>query len=137
MVKNLPAMWEIWVQYLGWEEPLEKGKATHSSNLARRIPWTVWSMGPQRVVGFPGGSAGKEVTGNVGDLGSIPELGRSAGEGKGHPLQYSGLENFMDYSPWGPKESDTTEKTSLSYDHSFASFCMNINFQFFWVHNQE
>ena len=49
LVKNLPAMWEIWVQYLGWEEPLEKGKATHSSNLARRIPWTVWSMGSQRV----------------------------------------------------------------------------------------
>ena len=39
--KNLPAMWEIWVQSLGWEEPLEKGKATHSSNLAWRIPWTV------------------------------------------------------------------------------------------------
>ena len=39
--KNLPAMWEIWVQSLGWEEPLEKGKATHSSNLAWRTPWTV------------------------------------------------------------------------------------------------
>ena len=41
MVKNPPAMWEIWVQSLGWEDPLEKGKATHSSILARRIPWTV------------------------------------------------------------------------------------------------
>ena len=37
MVKNLPAMWETWVQYLGWEDPLEKGKATHSSILAWRI----------------------------------------------------------------------------------------------------
>ena len=41
LVKNLPAMWETWVQTLGWEDPLEKGKATHSSILAWRIPWTV------------------------------------------------------------------------------------------------
>ena len=50
--------------------------------------------------GFPGGSAGKESACNAGDLGSIPGLGRSSGEGKGYPLQYSGL---------GCKESDTTE----------------------------
>ena len=41
LVKNPPAMWETWVQSLGWEDPLEKGKATHSSILAWRIPWTV------------------------------------------------------------------------------------------------
>ena len=41
LVKNLPAMWETWVQSLGWEDPLRKGKATHSSILAWRIPWTV------------------------------------------------------------------------------------------------
>ena len=41
MVKNPPAMWETWVQSLGWEAPLEKGKATHSSMLAWRIPLTV------------------------------------------------------------------------------------------------
>ena len=46
--------------------------------------------------GFPGGSAGKESTCSVGDLGSIPGLGRSPGEGKVYPLQYSGLENSMD-----------------------------------------
>ena len=40
-VKNLPAMRETWAQSLGWEDPLEKGKATHSSILARRIPWAV------------------------------------------------------------------------------------------------
>ena len=45
---------------------------------------------------FPGGSAGKESACNVGDLGLIPGLGRSPGEGKGCPLQYSGLENSMD-----------------------------------------
>ena len=41
LVKNLPAMQETWVQFLGWEDPLEKGKATHSSILAWRVPWTV------------------------------------------------------------------------------------------------
>ena len=41
LVKNLPAMWDTWVRSLGWEDPLEKGKATHSSILAYRIPWTV------------------------------------------------------------------------------------------------
>ena len=41
LVKNLPAMQKTWVQSLGWEDPLEKGKATHSSILAWRIPWTV------------------------------------------------------------------------------------------------
>ena len=49
LVKNPPAMWETWVQPLDWEDPLEKGKATHSSILARRIPWTVHPMGSQRV----------------------------------------------------------------------------------------
>ena len=70
-------------------------------------------------LGFPGDSAGKETTcnvGDVGDLGSIPGLGRSPGEGKGYPLQYSGLENSMD-SPWGRRESDITERLSLSLTH--------------------
>ena len=49
LVKNPPAMQETWVRSLGWEDPLEKGKATHSSILAWRIPWTVESMGLQRV----------------------------------------------------------------------------------------
>ena len=54
MVKNLPAMQETWVSSLGWEDPLEKGMATHSSILAWRIPWTgepgeLQSMGLQRV----------------------------------------------------------------------------------------
>ena len=40
LAKNPPAMWETWVQSLGWEDPLEKGKAIHSSILAQRIPWT-------------------------------------------------------------------------------------------------
>ena len=48
------------------------------------------------MLGFPYGSTGKESTFNVGDLGLIPGLGRSPGEGKGYPLQYFGLENSMD-----------------------------------------
>ena len=75
LVKNLPAMQETWVQFLVWEDPLEKGKVIHSSILAWRSPWT-------------------------------------------------GL-----YSPWGCKESDTTEQLSLSkvispavFFHSFVSY---------------
>ena len=49
VVKNLPAMWETWVQPLGWEDPLAKGLATHSSILAWRIPWPAQSTGSQRV----------------------------------------------------------------------------------------
>ena len=61
-------------------------------------------------MGFPGDSAGKESACNAGDLGSIPGLGRSLGEGNGYPLQYSGLEISLDcIDPWGHKESDTTE----------------------------
>ena len=69
-------------------------------------------------MGFPGGSDGEESTCNAGDLGSIPRLGRSPGGGHGNPLQYSCLENphgqrsLAGYSPWGLKESDTTEQLS-------------------------
>ena len=49
LVRNLPAVRETWVLSLGWEDPLEKGMATHSSILAWRIPWTIQSMGSQRV----------------------------------------------------------------------------------------
>ena len=41
LVKNPPAMWDTWLQSLGWDDPLEKRKAVHSSILAQRIPWTV------------------------------------------------------------------------------------------------
>ena len=49
LVKNLPAMWKTWVRSLSWENPLEKGKTTHSSILAWRIARTIQSMGSQRV----------------------------------------------------------------------------------------
>ena len=70
LVKNPPAMQETLVQFLGREDPLEKGQATHSS-----------------ILGLPWGLPGKESTCNVGDLGPIPGLGRFPGGGKGYPLQ--------------------------------------------------
>ena len=73
-----------------------------------RLPTPVFS-------GFLCGSAGKESACNVGDLGSIPGLGRSPGEGKGYPLQYSGLENSMDCIVQEVSESDTTELLSLHF----------------------
>ena len=79
LVKDPPATQETPVQSLGQEDPLEKGKATHSS-----------------ILGLPCGSAGKVSAYSAGDPGSIPGLGRYPGESKGCPLQYSGLENSMD-----------------------------------------
>ena len=57
---------------------------------------------------------GKESACNAGDLGSIPGLGSSPGEGNGYPLQYSGLENSTDCIVHGVAESDTNEQLSLS-----------------------
>ena len=79
LVKNSAAMQET--QFDSWVE---------------KIPWRRYRLLTSVFLGFPYGSAGKESACNVGDLGSIPGLGRSPGEGKGYPLQYSGLENSMD-----------------------------------------
>ena len=72
-----------------------------------KIPWRRDRLPTPVLLGFPCGSAGKESACNAGDLGSIPELGRSPGEGKGYPLQYSGLENSMDYIVDGVTKSQT------------------------------
>ena len=93
LVKNPPAIrrsrFDSWVRKILWRRD--------------RLPTPVF-------LGFSCGSAGKESACNVGDLGSIPGLGRSPGEGKGYPLQYSGEFHGL-YRPWGLKESDTTEAT--------------------------
>ena len=69
------------------------------------------------------GSAGKVSTCNVGDLGSIPGLRRSLGEGKGYPLQYSGLENSMDYTVVHgvPKSQTRLSNFFLSFFSSFLA----------------
>ena len=73
-----------------------------------------------RLSGFPCGSAGKESTRNAGDLGSIPGLGISPGEGKGYPLRYSGLEN-----PWTTSHGVAKSQTQLSDFHlHFLSRCL-------------
>ena len=73
--------------------------------------------------GFPDSSVGKESSCNVGDLGSIPGLGRSPGKGKGYPLQCSGLENSVDCIVRGAAKS----QTSLS-DFHFQYVCANGKF---------
>ena len=79
-------------------------------------------------LGFPGGSDGRESARNVGDLDSIPGLGRSPGEGHGNSLQYSCLENShgqrspMGYSSWHCKESDMTGQLSTSTELCLAYF---------------
>ena len=88
------------------------------------------------VEGFPGGSAGKESTCNVGDLGLIPGLGRSPGEGKGYLLQYSGLENSSDcISPWGLKELDTTEQLTFFTFNPYYKYEF-IHFYLLRAHNE-
>ena len=72
-------------------------------------------------VGFPGGSAGKESICTVGDLGSIPGLGRSPGEGNSYLLQYSVLENSTDCVVHGVAESDMIERLSLYTMYSCES----------------
>ena len=69
---------------------------------------------------FPCDSAGKESTCNVGDLGSIPGLGQSPGEGKGYPLQYSGLENSMDYVVRGVAKT-RTQLSNFRFHQGFLS----------------
>ena len=93
LVKNLPIMQETPVRFLGREDPLEKGLgyplqyswASLVAQLLKNLP-AMWETG----------------------------LGRSPGEGKGYPLQYSGLENCMDCIVHGDAKSDTTEQLSLS-----------------------
>ena len=86
LLKNPPAMQETWVGKIPWRQ--------------ERLPTPVF-------LGFPCGSAGKESTCNVGDLGSMPGLGRSTGEGNSYPLQYSSLENSMDPIVHGVTKSRT------------------------------
>ena len=88
LVKNPPAMQETWVQFL-----------------VGNIHWRRDRLPTPVFMGFPGGSAGKGSACNLRDVDLIPGLGRSPGEGKGYPRQYSGLENSMDYIIHGVTKS--------------------------------
>ena len=91
--KDLPTIQETWVGFDSWVGKIHCRRD--------RLPTLVF-------LGFPCGSADKESACNVGDQGdlaSIPGLGRSPGEGKGYPLQYSGLENSMDFTVHGVAKS--------------------------------
>ena len=72
-----------------------------------KIPWRRDRLPTSVFSGFPCGSAGKEFACSAGDLGSIPRLGRPPGEGNSYPLQYSSLENSMDYIVHGVAKSCT------------------------------
>ena len=112
LVKNLPAMQETPVQFLGWEDCWRRG----------RLPTPVF-------LGFPRDSASKECVCN-GDLGSIPELGRSLGDGKGYPLQYSGLKNSMDCIVHGVTKSQA--QLSNFHCHFMESDCLSSNLLSHW-----
>ena len=120
LVKHLSAMQEtpvqFWVGKIHWRRD--------------RLPTSVF-------LGFPCGSAGKEFACNMGDLGSIPGLGRSPEEGKGYPLQYSGLENSMDHTVHGVTKSWTwlsdfyfTLYMYLMFSSKWFMCFFNVSFDF-------
>ena len=87
---------------------------------SQRLISQSWGAAPvsQGSLDFPGGSDSNGFACNAGDPGSVPGSGRSPGEGKGSPVflpgRFHGQRSLVSYSPWGPKESDTTERLSLS-----------------------
>ena len=86
-----------------------------------KICWRRDSLPTPVILGFPCGSVGKESICNVGDLGLIPGLGRSPAEGKGYPLQYSGLENSIDCIVHGVAKSRTWQKLNWTDFYLWAS----------------
>ena len=106
LVNSLPATQETPVRFLGWEDP-----------------WRRESLRTPVFLEFPCGSVSKESACNVGNLGSIPGLGRSPGEGKGYPLQYSGLENSMDSVVHGVAKS----RIQLSDFHFMCVYMCDVH----------
>ena len=112
LVKNLPTLRDTWFD--SW---------------VRKIPWRRGTLLTPGFLGFSGGSVGKESACNVGDLGSIPGLGRSPGGGQVSPLQFSCLENphgqrsLAGYSPWDyrVRHNWATKHTSYLLLCSFIS----------------
>ena len=98
---NWPKLWFSW-----WRILLQCRRPGFCP-WVRKVPWRRERLPTPVFLSFLCDSAGKESTCYVGDLGLIHGLGRSPGEGKGYPLQYSGLENSMDYTVHGVTKSRT------------------------------
>ena len=100
-------MWETWVRSLGWEDPLEKGKTSHPNILAWRIPWDLF--------GLPWWLRQKSVCLQCGRPRFDPQVRKIPWRRKWQPTpvlvprKFHGWRSLVGYSPWGRKESDTTE----------------------------
>ena len=98
------SFWIIWASLIA---QLVKNPPASQETEVGKIPWRRDRLPTPVFLGFPCGSASKEFACNVGDLGSIPGLGRFPGEGKVYPLQYPGLENSMDCIVHGVAKNQT------------------------------
>ena len=148
LVKNLSATEELQetrVWFLGREDPLEEGMATHSSIFVWRIPWIeepggLQSIGSQRIGHdwsdlackhrLPWWLGGKESLSNAGDIrdtSSIPGSGRSPGGGHDNPPQYSCLENPMDRGAWWA----TVHRVSQNWSDQHFHFTV-MNIKWYW-----
>ena len=109
-----------WVRKISWRRKWQLTPVFLPGEFHRQRSLAGYNFRVEHFGGFLGGSDGKESTCNVGDLASIPGLGRSPGGGHGNPLRYSCLENphglrsLEGYSPWGCKELNTTEQLSTA-----------------------
>ena len=103
---TLPSLWR---SFSSWSVLSDR-----QLNTAKKLEFFLLALGPcLAVLGFPGGSDGKESACNVGDPGSIPGLRRSPGEGNGYPLQCSCLQNSMDRGAW---RATVTELQTTGHD---------------------
>ena len=93
--------------WLSWERICLQRRSPQFNSWVRKIRWRRDRLPTPVLLDFPSSSAGKESTCSVGDLGSISQLGRYPGEGKGYSLQYSGLENSMERIVHGVSKSWT------------------------------
>ena len=96
------------------------------SNYREGEEWYIFGS-PALYQGFLCGSSGKEFARNAGDLDSIPGLGRSPGEGKGYPCQYSGLEKFMDCIVHGATKSQTPLSDFHFHFHSMSRLLLRFS----------
>ena len=130
MTENEMVEWHHWLDRHEFEQA--PGVGDGQGSLAGCSPWGRKESDTTEWLNWTGGSNIKESACNAGDLGSIPESGRSPGEGNGNPLQYSSMENYMDrkslasYSPWGCIESDMTEQLTHTHTHTHTCFTHQI-----------